>query len=58
MSVSVVEKSCTGCGQCALCCPVDAVKVRRSFVSEIDRDGCIGCLICLDYCPPQAIVEQ
>lgn len=57
MSVCVLKEMCTGCGQCFLCCPVDAVRSRSSFVAEIDQDDCIHCLICLDYCPRQAIVE-
>jgi Fe-S-cluster-containing hydrogenase component 2 len=57
MPVYVVKEKCTGCGQCFLSCPADAVKMQE-FVSRIDDENCTKCLICLDYCPHQAIEEK
>ncbi len=56
MPVYVSQERCTGCGQCFLSCPADAVEIQ-DFVSRINEERCTECLICLDYCPHEAIKE-
>ena len=58
MAICIIEENCTGCGQCFLSCPADAIKMLPVFLSEIDPDVCTECLTCLDYCPSQAIKEE
>jgi ferredoxin len=46
---------CTGCGECATICPVDAVQMSDD-VPLIDREWCIGCGVCATVCPSNAAV--
>jgi Fe-S-cluster-containing hydrogenase component 2 len=34
---------------------MDAIHVERDDAAEIDQDRCIGCSLCVNVCPPQAI---
>ncbi len=51
--ISVIEKSCVGCGICVAYCPEDALKVWG--LAELIPDRCTDCLICIDYCPTEAL---
>jgi coenzyme F420 hydrogenase subunit beta len=58
----VVERGlCTGCGTCAGCCPVSAIRMKRRkavFLPVTDRAKCRsrrGCVICLSVCPGHSI---
>ncbi|MCD4655023.1 DUF362 domain-containing protein [bacterium] len=55
--VLIREEQCTGCGQCVLICPVDAIKVVDG-TALFDHDKCIGCSECLACCPVNAIKVQ
>lgn len=46
---------CNQCGACAAVCPVEAIK-EKDGVYLIDRDECIGCLVCVESCPEEAFV--
>ncbi len=51
---AVVDKDkCTGCGQCADICPVEAINLENE--TAVISDDCIGCGICVDICPLEAI---
>ncbi len=43
------EDACTGCGQCAHVCPVDAVTMEGDFPA-VDEGWCIGCGVCTAKC--------
>jgi Fe-S-cluster-containing hydrogenase component 2 len=48
-------EECTGCGECATICPVDAVEMSDG-VPTIDREWCIGCGVCATVCPSDAVI--
>ncbi len=50
-----IEK-CTGCGQCVMLCPVQAIKLIDNK-AHIDKDLCVECSICYRNagCPGKAI---
>lgn len=48
-------EQCTGCGECATICPVDAVKMIDEG-PVIDREWCIGCGVCATVCSTDAVV--
>jgi Fe-S-cluster-containing hydrogenase component 2 len=49
------SNECSGCGECATICPVEAVQMKDG-VPIIDRDWCIGCGVCATVCPTEAVV--
>lgn len=50
---------CIGCEQCIPYCPMGAIHLTDEGVSEIDRDECVECGVCLRSadCPTDAILE-
>ena len=47
-------EECTGCGECAAICPVEAVKMTDG-VPVTDTGWCIGCGVCATVCPAEAV---
>ncbi len=55
----VNEDDCSGCGQCASVCPVNAISTEQldcSSVAEpaaarVDEKMCLGCGVCVRNCP-------
>jgi quinol-cytochrome oxidoreductase complex cytochrome b subunit/coenzyme F420-reducing hydrogenase delta subunit len=59
---SVVDPNlCTGCRQCALDCPYDAITMlprtdgRADEVARVDPDRCVSCGICAGSCAPMGV---
>ena len=47
---------CTGCGQCAAQCPVQAIRMwGKSRPRPYWRYGCESCMRCMAWCPTRAI---
>ncbi len=54
------SKSCTGCGECTIACPVNyklfpGNSGKTPYYYTIDEDSCIGCTLCARKCPEDAI---
>src|SRR3990170_229761 len=52
----VEPAGCTGCGECVLVCPVDAIDMGA--VAVIREKACIGCGHCIGACPEGVINVQ
>jgi Fe-S-cluster-containing hydrogenase component 2 len=48
------ETLCTGCGECAGICPVQAVNAEKE-TPVVEADWCIGCGVCATVCPAGAV---
>ncbi|MBL8988366.1 MAG: hydrogenase iron-sulfur subunit [Gemmatimonadetes bacterium] len=57
----VDSQLCTGCQQCALDCPFEAITMvtrtdgRAELVARIDPARCVGCGICAASCAPMGV---
>lgn len=57
----VNERLCTGCEQCALDCPYEAISMvprsdrRATLVARVDPAVCVSCGICAGSCAPMGI---
>ena len=52
--IIVEEKSCVGCKDCTLVCPVNAIEIIDGK-AVIDQSVCIQCEICVQQCTYDAI---
>ncbi|NVM05079.1 MAG: 4Fe-4S binding protein [Candidatus Helarchaeota archaeon] len=57
--MEIIEDHCTGCGQCIVVCPVQAIKLVENK-AQIDKDLCVECSICYRNagCPGKAIKSK
>jgi ferredoxin len=57
----VNERLCTGCTQCALDCPYEAIAMvprddgRATLVARVDPARCVSCGICAGSCAPMGV---
>jgi ferredoxin len=57
----VNERLCTGCNQCALDCPYEAITMierddgRETLVARVDPARCVSCGICAGSCAPMGV---
>ena len=53
--IAVIERKCTGCGQCVSACPFSAIDMIRGKAQM--NAACKVCGLCLKQCPPGAIIR-
>jgi Fe-S-cluster-containing dehydrogenase component len=57
--VQLDQDKCTMCGSCAFACPTGALRVGREGGALLGMESlCIGCHLCENTCPEQAITLQ
>ena len=48
------KESCTGCGVCALNCPVRCITMQENgegfFYPEVNKEKCVSCGLCEEKC--------
>lgn len=47
--------TCTQCGECADVCPANAIQRDKLGVLRINKKLCVGCFICVGFCPEGAM---
>ncbi|MFC1554988.1 ATP-binding protein [candidate division KSB1 bacterium] len=47
--------SCSGCGDCAEICPVNAIKMNENDDPVVDKEFCLGCGVCALECDTGAM---
>lgn len=46
---------CTGCGECVIACPTDALELVEAVAVVSEPDACNYCEVCEEVCPEGAI---
>ncbi|MEG1801467.1 MAG: 4Fe-4S binding protein [Oscillospiraceae bacterium] len=50
-------KVCTQCGACAEVCNTGMIKKNASGVFMLNKKECVGCLMCVGFCPEDVMVQ-
>lgn len=46
---------CTQCGECINICQTQALYRDKSGVVRVNKENCVGCFMCVGFCPEGAI---
>lgn len=46
---------CNQCGECIAVCPVKALSRNKAGVVVIDKKSCVGCFMCVGFCPTMSM---
>ena len=46
---------CDQCGDCILVCPTKALQRNKAGVVQVKKDLCVGCFMCIGFCPKGAM---
>lgn len=49
-------KVCSQCGECIDICSVGAISRDKKGVVRINKKLCVGCFMCVGYCPELAMI--
>ncbi len=49
---------CTQCGVCAEVCPTLALKKDIVGVVRLNKKDCVGCFMCVGFCPEEAMMQH
>ena len=49
---------CNQCGQCIDICPVKALARNKLGVVMLDKKLCVGCLMCVGFCPTLSMMHH
>lgn len=52
---SEIINVCDQCGECIKVCPEMALSRLKNGVVVLDKKRCVGCLICVGFCPISAM---
>jgi carbon-monoxide dehydrogenase iron sulfur subunit len=52
---AAVITTCTQCGECIPICPVEAITRDKNGIVRINKKICVGCFMCVGYCPELAM---
>ena len=47
--------TCTQCGACIDICPVEAITRDKNGIVRINKKVCVGCFMCVGFCPELAM---
>ncbi|MDF2840685.1 MAG: hypothetical protein K0Q99_1457 [Clostridia bacterium] len=47
--------SCTQCGECISICQVEAISRDKNGIVRINKNACVGCFMCVGFCPELAM---
>jgi ferredoxin len=53
--IRMLEDRCTKCGECAVACKAECIRVKDL---EVDFTRCVACYNCISVCPEDAILYQ
>ncbi|WDV44397.1 4Fe-4S binding protein [Clostridiaceae bacterium M8S5] len=49
---------CNQCGTCIDICPVQAIYRDKNGIVRINKKKCVGCFMCVGYCPEAAMMQH
>lgn len=49
---------CTQCGACGQVCNTEVLRPNAQGVYMLNRKECVGCLMCVGFCPEQVMVQD
>lgn len=49
---------CTQCGKCAEVCNTGMITAGPNGVYRLNKKECVGCLMCVGFCPEQIMVQS
>ena len=51
----VAQQYCVACGCCVKVCPMEAIRIIKGIVAQVDPARCVGCGRCAKECPASII---